>query len=100
VYPNTPPSDARGDFGGVALMFHVNWVVSGSDVSPIEREKSVFNNLDILVTSCSGRLEAMREKHPGSPPAGFVVFDAADKEVFRWFGETVAEAEIPALEQQ
>jgi hypothetical protein len=77
-------------------MYNVTWVVSDSDMRPVEREKSVFNNLGVLTASCAGRFQQMREKHPGSPPDGFIVLDAADNEVLRWFAEPVEQPEISA----
>jgi hypothetical protein len=81
------------------LMYFVLWVVDDGQMRPVEREKSVFNNLDALMASCAARLQQMREKHKDSPPDGFIVFDAADKELFRWLAERVAQPETPASQQ-
>jgi hypothetical protein len=66
-------------------MFTVKWVVRGRESAPVETEQFSLNSSAVIVLACQTRLEAMRLKHPGRQPDGFVVFDSLAEEVERWF---------------
>jgi hypothetical protein len=66
--------------------FSVNWVVHRYETLPVAVEDCTFQDLDQIVESCRARLSEMRDKHPDTPPDGFLVFNGAGAPVRRWFG--------------
>src|SRR5271165_6865203 len=66
--------------------FSVNWVVHRYETLPVAVEDCAFQDLDQIVESCRARLLEMRDKHPDTPPDGFLVFNGAGAPVRRWFG--------------
>jgi hypothetical protein len=76
--PDTLPGPREG--------FSVNWVVHRYESLPVVIENCLFQDLDQIVESCRARLSEMRDKHPATPPDGFLVFNVAGAPVRRWFG--------------
>jgi hypothetical protein len=72
--------------GKAVFMFTVKWIVHRYETQPVDVESSVLEDLNAVVSSCQQRLPTMREKHPQTPPDGFLVFDSNGDEVRRWFG--------------
>ena len=67
-------------------MFNVKWVARYNENQPIEIEHSDFADLDEIVAACREALYGKRLKYFARPPDGFIVTDADDKELRRWFG--------------
>jgi hypothetical protein len=66
--------------------FSVSWVAHRYEARPVAVEHCVVQDLDQIVESCRARLAEMRDKHPTTPPDGFLVFNGGGSEVRRWFG--------------
>jgi hypothetical protein len=79
-------TESPNNFEKAREEFSVSWVVHRYETLPVVVEHCVFQNLDQIVEACKARLSEMRDKHPDTPPDGFLVFDGAGSEVRRWFG--------------
>jgi hypothetical protein len=66
-------------------MFKVKWVLRRQETNPVASEIIELKSLDVLVTLCQTRLPTMRLRFPETPPDGFIVSDACENEVRRWF---------------
>jgi hypothetical protein len=73
------------DFNETPEGFSVSWVVHRHETLPLAVEHCVRGDLDQIVETCRARLSEMRDKHSGTPPDGFLVFNRAGGEVRRWF---------------
>jgi hypothetical protein len=81
------PFDAAtpGDFDQTPKHFSVKWVVHRYETLPVTVEHCDREDVDQIVETCRTRLSEMRDKHPDTPPDGFLVFNGNGIEVRRWF---------------
>lgn len=70
------------------MMFSVRWVIHYCELEPIKIENFIQGELDELVSSCIRRLHILRLWQVPRPPDGFLVTDAAGREVRRWFASS------------
>jgi hypothetical protein len=68
-------------------MFTVKWVARCDETESIESDESTYQQLSMAVSRSIIRFEAVRLRHPKTPPDGFIVFDnRTGKELHRWLG--------------
>ncbi len=72
-------------------MFGVKWVTHHNERESIKIEDVAQRDLDGVVSSCKKKLPSMRLLNGQTAADGFVIFDAAGKEVRRWFGSVRGE---------